>query len=253
MFETSVVRAGAVAAQGRFSLLTISIIAHTAVVVGAVAASIASVDFPSTAPDEVMSAPMVFAVSIPPPLGRPDGGGPRPAPQPAQQQAPQPPQSQEVVAPTEVPDEIPLGPAAQSTLPPGDAASGTGAAGPVGVPWGVEGGVGDPDAPPATTTTPPVEDRIYQSYEVTPPVLLHKVQPRFPELGRRAGMTGVVVVRCVIDRNGHVRDPQIIKAAFPPFNTAVIDAVQQWRFKPGSHNGEAVESYLDLTVSFSLN
>jgi len=251
MFETSVIQARAAVANGRLSLLSISIIVHTAVVAGAVAVSIASVDFPTTAPDEVANAPFAFSVSVPPPLGRPDGGAARPAQQPARPQAAATPPAQ-LNAPSEVPDDVPVVDGSSSIS--SEAGPPNGSTAPLGDPVGVEGAVGDGSAVSVVATTAaPVEERIYQSYEVTAPVLLHKVRPKFPELGRRAGMTGVVVVRCVIDRNGRVRDPQIIKAAFPPFNTAVIEAVQQWRFTPGSHNGEAVESYLNLTVSFSLN
>jgi predicted Zn-dependent protease len=50
-----------------------------------------------------------------------------------------------------------------------------------------------------------------------------------------------------------VRDPQVIAPArLEPFNEAVINAVQKWRYTPGSLNGEAVETYLDVTVHFSV-
>src|SRR5687767_15715354 len=106
MFETSVVHAQTTAARGRFGLLTISLIAHSAVIIGAVAVSVASTDFPEAAPDEVASAPIFMPVTMPPPpLGRPDGGAPAPA-QPRNATPPPAPRPDEVTAPPDIPDEI---------------------------------------------------------------------------------------------------------------------------------------------------
>lgn len=254
MFETSVVRAEAAAARGRFSLLTVSVAAHSIVILGALAFSIASTDFPRNAPDEFALAPEFVPVRIPPPLGDPNGGArrePQPA-QPRQNQTPPPRQPNQLTAPPadletrsvdEVPDtggdvEGPGIPGATSTAP-------------LGVPWGEEGSIGDLDTPPGPVTAQP-EEKIYEVHEVKPPVLLHKVAPRYPDLLRRTRVPATVIVRCIIDRNGRVRDPQVIVGALPPFNAAVKEAVQQWRYTPGSLNGIAVETYLNVTVSFSV-
>lgn len=251
MFETSVVRAQAVAARGRVGLLTASFIAHSAIIVGAVAVSIASVDFPAIAPDEYSRAPSFVPVRIPPPLGTPDGGA---KPQATQPQAPKPAAvPSQVTAPATVPETIT--PVESSGT--GDVASGaTGVVpGPIGVPWGVKDSIGDLDAPPIPDVPVQVEPeaKIYQPYEVQAPVLLRKVDPRYPLHLAKTRFTATVVVRCVIDRDGTVRDPQVVvPASMPPFNTAVLDVLPQWRYKPATHNGRAVDSYLDLTVTFSV-
>jgi protein TonB len=124
---------------------------------------------------------------------------------------------------------------------------------PLGVPWGEKNSIGDLDAPPAPiAVVQPVQEKIYEAYEVKAPVLIHKVAPDYPDVLRHARMHATVIVRCVIDKNGHVRDPQITVPAMPPFNAAVLNAIQQWRYTPGSRNGVAVETYLNVTVNFSL-
>ncbi len=251
MFETSVVRARTQAATGRLSLLTISVIVHSAVIVGAIAVSIASVDFPETAPDEYRAAPMFVAVSIPPPLGTPEGTN-RPQPQPQQRPQATPPPTQ-ITAPSTVPETVtPMD--APST---GDAVNTgptTGDPGPRGVPWGDPHSIAtDLDLPPVVVAGPPVDNRIYEAHEVKAPVLLHRVDPPYPPALVRVGPAATVVVRCIIDKNGRVRDPQlIVPARLDPFNEAVINAVQKWRYTPGSLNGEAVETYLNVTVNFSV-
>lgn len=258
MFETSVVQAQTrVAARSRLGLLATSIVAHTAVILGAVAISVASVDFPNAAPNEIA---MFKSFDPPPPLGTPDGGGAKPAVTPPQQKPATPPPAPNVVtAPPAIPDETPTAdpsstPSDASALP-GDAATGPGGGnpGPIGVPWGDPHGVGDLNAPPATNPAPAVEEKIYQvGGEVKAPVAIYKTQPAYPNAFVRARMRATVVVRCIIDKNGHVRDPQVIVGAAPPFNEAVINAVTQWRFQPGSYRGVAVDTYLDLTVNFAI-
>jgi protein TonB len=254
MFETSVVHAQARAARGRFGLFTISLIAHSAVILGAVAVSVASVDFPATAPDEVASAPIFMPVTLPPPpLGRPDGGA---TPAPAKQSTPPPaPKLNEVTAPADIPDEVPTLDApssgdATSTAPPGPGS----APGPIGVDWGKEHSIGDLNNPPAVVDVPPVEDKVYRVTDgVKAPVLIQKVEPGYPEIMRRSGLTATVIAECVIDRNGRVRDIRIVSPTMPPFNDAVMKSVQQWRYKPGSLRGEAVEVLLQVTVRFGIN
>lgn len=253
MFETSVVRVRAQAARGRFSLLTVSVIAHTAIIFGTVAISIASVDFPPTAPDEYARAPVFDTVQIPPPLGNPDGGAPPRRPeQQQQQQRPTPVQPAQTTAPAVMPETVtPV--ETQSTGNGDPLASGTGTVtGPIGVPWGVEGSPGELDAPPVVVAPPRVEERIYEAHEVRRPVILTKVEPRYPQSMMRAGLPATVVVRCIIDKSGRVRDAEVIVPAMPPFNAEVLRAVAQWRFTPGMLNGQPVETYMNLTVKFEV-
>jgi len=250
MFETSVVAARAQAAGGRLRLLTISLIAHSAAVVGIVGYSIASVQFPAAAPRQFALAPAFVAVSIPPPLGHPNGGA-RPQTQAAAQPAPVP---RHDTAPSIVPETVT--PAASSATTSADIATGpsTGTEpGPVGVPWGTKDSIGDLDAPPATVTVEPVQEKIYEAHEVKAPVALYKPAPPYPQMLLKTRLRATVVVRCIIDKNGHVRDAQVIAPALPPFNAAVIETVQKWRFTPGSLGGTAVETYLNLTVNFAVN
>ena len=257
MFETSVVRARADAARGRFSLLTISVVAHTAVILGGVAMSIASIDFPANAPNEFAHAPDLTPVAVPPRFGDPDGGARRETPQPAQQRpapaAITPPSSNQQTAPSTVPENTVVAePATSDGSSTGEGIPGATSTAPIGQPWGSENSAGSLDGPPGPGNLQPVEEKIYEAHEVKAPVLIHKVTPEYPHGLRPTGMTATVIVRCVIDKNGRVRDPQVTVPSMPPFNHAVLNAVQQWRYTPGSRNGVAVETYLNVTVHFSV-
>jgi TonB family protein len=253
MFETSVIQSPPRAAGGRLSLLTISLIAHSAVIVGAVVVSVATVDFPASAPDEFAQAPIFLPVIVPPPLGVLHGGAVRP-PEPVRPATPPPqPPLNQITAPSTVPETVT--PAAAASTGAGTTTGDPSATStePLGVPWGTKDSLGELDAPPGVLNVQPVEEKIYMPHEVKAPVALFKPSPPYPQVLARTRRSATVVVRCIIDRNGHVRDPQVIVPAMAPFNDSVVATVQRWRFTPGSLRGQAVESYLDLTVHFSVN
>jgi len=252
MFETSVVRAQAMESRGKVSLLTISVVAHSAIVIGAIAISIASVSFPKMAPDEFAQAPIFASIQIPPPLGNPNGGAQpqKPVEKPQQKAAVLPPNT--ITAPPAVPDNItPTQSASTGT----DVAEGPGTGtvpGPIGVPEGTEHGTGDLDAPPVTTTMPAVANRIYTVAEVKAPVIITRVDPNYPPALMRAKLPGKVVLRCIIDKNGRISDAQVVYSTMPAFADAVRQALPRWRYTPASLHGTAVDCYLDLTVDFGV-
>lgn len=255
MFETSVVRAQAVGSRRRyFSLLSVSLVAHTAAILGAVAVSVASVDFPRNAPDQFEMLPPVAVLTVPPPLGTPDADG-RPKAAPQQTKVATTPQPTQQVAPELVPEAIPeVANASTATTDVGNtdpnAPVGTGDRG---VPGGDRNSVAtDLDLP--LTTTPQVEDKVYEvSGDVKAPRVIQRVEPRYPQVMIAARKSATVTTRCIIDKNGNVRDIAVIYSSFPMANDSVVAAMQQWRFAPGLLNGRPVDTVFELTVKFSTN
>lgn len=255
MFETSVVHARVVPRR-RYAVLSVSLVAHTTAILGAVAISVATVDFPNEAPSQHQLAPSYAAVSIPPPLGNPNGGA-RPQAAPPQQQ-PKPAPAKEVTAPAQVPDAIiPAESNAASTTTTGSGdghATGT-VPGPAGVPWGDPNSVAtDLDLPPATNTDPPpAGEKVYRvGGDVKPPRVLSRVEPRYPQVMIHARKNATVRIRCIVDRHGAVREIEVLSSTFPIFNDAAVEAMRQWRFAPGSLNGIAVDTVFELTVNFQV-
>jgi len=250
MFETSMIRAQAVPSRGRYTLLTVSLIAHSAVIIGAITIGLVSVRFPANAPDEFARAPIFASVPIPPPLGNPNGGA-KPQQQPQQKPAATPPPAQ-LTAPPATPDTTQPAQSA-STGSDTTTTSGDGTIpGPIGVPWGTKDSIGDLDAPPAPIAQTPVQDKIYTVGEVKSPTIINRLEPQYPPALMRAKLAGKVSVHCIIDKNGRVRDAQVVYATMPAFGESVLRAMKEWRYQPASLNGTAVECYLDLTVDFGV-
>lgn len=86
-----------------------------------------------------------------------------------------------------------------------------------------------------------------------PPVVLHKVEPHFPETARRMGITGRVVVKFLVKPDGHVDRASIVEVDPPGhFERCVLDALSQWKFKPGTYRGKAVATWVVQPIHFKL-
>jgi protein TonB len=240
MFDTSQVRTRS---RG-LRLLPISVALHSAAVVLAISASIASVEFPETAPKQTEIYTPVVAPAVPPlPLGRP-----APAPKPAPRQVDNVPAPAPVHAPETAPTDIaPI----EATTSSG-AGTGTDVTGPIGHPDGKPWGIDVGQQPGGTGTAPVADGPLHPGGDVLPARVLRRVEPRYPAIMVQAKKSAVVTVRCVIGRDGKARNPEIILSSFPPFNEAVLDAVQKWTFAPGTMNGDPVDTWFELTVSFQV-
>jgi protein TonB len=85
--------------------------------------------------------------------------------------------------------------------------------------------------------------------DMTPPELISKVEPLYPEEARSAGEEGSVVMEVLVERTGEVAGVKVVKGS-PPFDEAASEAVKQWRFRPAMQDGRAVKVLATITVTF---
>ncbi len=83
-------------------------------------------------------------------------------------------------------------------------------------------------------------------------LLIHRVQPQYPEIARVARIQGPVVLRAIIARDGTIRAAEVL-SGHPVLARAALDAVRQWRYRPYSLGGHPVEVDTQITVNFILN
>ena len=93
----------------------------------------------------------------------------------------------------------------------------------------------------------------FVAVEVQPQVI-NKVSPVYPELARRAGGEGKVLVDILVDKEGKVRDVKILKpsGANVGFEEAALEAVKKWTFSPAIQNGKPVACWLTLPILFTV-
>ncbi len=76
---------------------------------------------------------------------------------------------------------------------------------------------------------------------------------RYPEIARKAGIEGRVVVQFIIDEEGNVIDPVVVRGIGGGCDEAAIEAVKQVRFTPGRQRGRAVRVRYSLPITFRLS
>jgi protein TonB len=86
---------------------------------------------------------------------------------------------------------------------------------------------------------------------VSAPAKLRHVDPVYPELAKRAGVQGIVIIECVIDRDGRVARTRVLRS-IPLLDAAAVAAVEQWRYRPTLLNGVPVQVRMTVTVHFNL-
>lgn len=76
---------------------------------------------------------------------------------------------------------------------------------------------------------------------------------KYPEMARKAGLEGLVVVQVVVETDGRPTDPQVVRSPGPILDEAALEAVMQLRFKPGMQRGKPVRVRYAMPVRFRLN
>jgi protein TonB len=106
---------------------------------------------------------------------------------------------------------------------------------------------------PFDVVSPPVDthvDTVVVFDEL--PVLLSIVEPIYPDLAQRAGIDGTVLVKVLIGRNGKVKNAVAVDGPEVLWSAAVASA-KTGLFKPAMQGNVAVEVWVMLPVTFSLN
>ena len=87
---------------------------------------------------------------------------------------------------------------------------------------------------------------------VSAPVVIHKVDPEYTEEARTAKYQGTVLLSVEIDPNGTVTNIRVVRSLGLGLDEKAIEAVRQWKFKPGTKNGEPVTVAASIEVNFRL-
>ncbi len=75
----------------------------------------------------------------------------------------------------------------------------------------------------------------------------------YPEMARRAGVEGTVAVRFIVDEQGNVINPEIMRGVGAGLDEAALNAVQQVSFNPGRQRGRPVPVRFTIQIRFQLD
>jgi protein TonB len=121
----------------------------------------------------------------------------------------------------------------------------------------------DLDEPIASTPPPPpapeeeeAEPEIFVIVEQMPELIggLAAIQKqiKYPEIAKKAGVEGRVIVQFIVDEQGAVVDPHVVRGIGAGCDEEAVRAVQQAKFEPGKQRGKAVKVKMSLPITFKL-
>jgi periplasmic protein TonB len=87
---------------------------------------------------------------------------------------------------------------------------------------------------------------------VSAPSMLSKVEPEYSEEARKAKWQGSVVHSVIVDEFGHPKNIRVLRSLGLGLDQKAIEAVSQWRFKPGLKVSKPVPVIATIEVNFRL-
>jgi protein TonB len=92
----------------------------------------------------------------------------------------------------------------------------------------------------------------FEIYDISPEVI-DSIATVYPESCKRAGIEGIVVLELEIFKDGTIRKIQKRKSALSGpggLDEAAINAVKQWKFKPGQSKGKNIDTSVLIPIEF---
>jgi len=211
----------------------LSLVVHGAIIFGAVKATQGVAE---TIKNRPVDTTMVFLKPPPPPPPPPD----QPPPDVIVAANPPPKGFQTVVAPTDIPKDIPPIDLNEKPFDPKDF-TGKGVEG--GISTGVVGGTG------------PVTGEVFLEAQLDDPVQPISIPtPRYPPVLQSAGIAGAVDLQYVVDTTGHAEPNsfKVLKTTHPAFTEPAKEAIQKGVFKPAKFKGQPVRQLVQQRISFKV-
>jgi protein TonB len=209
----------------------LSVMVHGAIIFGAVRATQGVAE---TIRNRPIDTTMIFLKPPPPPPPPPN----QPPPDVIVSANPPPKGFQTVVAPTDIPKDIPPIDLNEKPFDPKDF-TGKGVEG--GIAAGIVGGTG------------PVTGEVFLEAQLDDPVQPISIPtPRYPPVLQSAGIAGSVDLQYVVDTTGHAEPNsfKVLKTTHQAFVDPAEEAIKKGVFKPAKFKGQPVRQLVQQRISF---
>lgn len=75
---------------------------------------------------------------------------------------------------------------------------------------------------------------------------------RYPEMARKAGIEGRVIIQFIVNEDGNVEEPRVVRGIGGGCDEEALRAVKDASFKPGRQRGKPVRVQYSLPIVFKL-
>ena len=89
---------------------------------------------------------------------------------------------------------------------------------------------------------------------VETPRLIQEVKPQYTAQAMRAKIQGEVLLECIVQPDGTVSNIRVVRSLDSAFglDQEAIKAARQWRFQPGTKQGQPVPVLVTIAIAFTL-
>jgi TonB family protein len=94
------------------------------------------------------------------------------------------------------------------------------------------------------------DGRRITSTDISGPVPLRKIDPKYPPTLIRERVEGEVVLYAVIRRDGSVDSIQLVRGIDEQLDANAMDVLSQWKFRPAARQGSPVELEAIVHIPF---
>lgn len=102
-------------------------------------------------------------------------------------------------------------------------------------------------SPGLSPTVPPSEPAVKTS-----PMVLRRTEPQYSLEALKKGIQGLVTLKVLIHKDGSASVIKIVHGLGYGLDENATRALEQWKFKPATRNGEPVDLALDVTVTYRI-
>lgn len=114
--------------------------------------------------------------------------------------------------------------------------------------------IGEPSGIPGVSSG--ARDGAFRAGEggVAAPVPIRQIDPEYTAEATRKGIQGEVWIEAVVDVNGNVVEPRLLRGLpDDELNRRAMEAIQRWTFRPGMKDGQPVAVIAVFTVTYRLH
>jgi TonB family protein len=87
---------------------------------------------------------------------------------------------------------------------------------------------------------------------LAPPKVLFTPDPSYPEFARQTRIQGNTLLSIVVNREGRPEHIRVARPLGAGFDDKAVEAVQRWKFQPGTFDGKPVPVQINVEVNFRL-
>ena len=76
---------------------------------------------------------------------------------------------------------------------------------------------------------------------------------KYPEFARETGLEGQVILQVLVSKEGKAKNIEVVSSTDKIFEKSAIKAVKKITFEPGKYDGNPVDAWVSIPISFKLD